>query len=103
MANGFQESGTGFTGKADADPRLAALLALDHDKAKLHFRENLIHLMESQRVTAADLSRKTGISKGTIDKLRPFIVCADWTPGGQLDDTKLRARLTSQPAQLSLF
>ena len=40
---------------------------------------------------------------GSIDKVRPFIEAADWTPGGLTDDARLRARLTPQPEQLSLF
>lgn len=40
---------------------------------------------------------------GTIDKVRPFIECVDWTPGGLTDDAKLRAKLSPQPEQLSLF
>lgn len=40
---------------------------------------------------------------GSIDKVRPFIECEDWTPGGLTDDSRLRARLTPQPEQLSLF
>jgi putative DNA modification/repair radical SAM protein len=40
---------------------------------------------------------------GSVDKVRPFIVAADWTPGGWIDDSKLETRLAPQPAQLSLF
>ncbi|MGB3336104.1 MAG: radical SAM protein, partial [Devosia sp.] len=40
---------------------------------------------------------------GAIDKVRPFIEADDWTPGGLTDDQRLRARLTPQPEQLSLF
>jgi putative DNA modification/repair radical SAM protein len=40
---------------------------------------------------------------GRIDKVRPFIETADWTPGASLDSTGLRARLTPQPEQMSLF
>ncbi|MEO6012595.1 MAG: putative DNA modification/repair radical SAM protein [Devosia sp.] len=36
-------------------------------------------------------------------KVRPFIVTADWTPGATLDDQQLRAKMTPQPQQLSLF
>jgi predicted DNA-binding helix-hairpin-helix protein len=36
-------------------------------------------------------------------KVRPFIVTEDWTPGATLDDQALRAKLTPEPAQLSLF
>jgi predicted DNA-binding helix-hairpin-helix protein len=40
---------------------------------------------------------------GAIDKVRPFIEAADWTPGGLTDHAGLRARLTPAPEQLSLF
>jgi predicted DNA-binding helix-hairpin-helix protein len=40
---------------------------------------------------------------GSIDKVRPFIEAADWTPGGLTDHERLRAKLTPQPEQLSLF
>jgi putative DNA modification/repair radical SAM protein len=40
---------------------------------------------------------------GSIDKVRPFIEAADWNPGGLTDDHRLRARLTPEPEQLSLF
>ncbi len=40
-----------------------------------------------------------------LDKVRPFIVALDWTPGGLTDAADLRARLAPEPApvQLSLF
>ncbi|MGV3575400.1 MAG: putative DNA modification/repair radical SAM protein [Devosia sp.] len=40
---------------------------------------------------------------GSIDKVRPFIEAADWTPGGLTDDVKLRAKLVPPPQQLNLF
>ena len=40
---------------------------------------------------------------GSIDKVRPFIETADWTPGGLTDDARLRQKLTPPPQQLSLF
>jgi putative DNA modification/repair radical SAM protein len=40
---------------------------------------------------------------GSIDKVRPFIEAVDWTPGGLTDHARLRAKLTPQPEQLSLF
>ena len=36
-------------------------------------------------------------------KVRAFIVAEDWTPGASLDDDRLRARMTPEPKQLSLF
>jgi putative DNA modification/repair radical SAM protein len=40
-----------------------------------------------------------------IDRVRPFIVALDWTPGGLTDAADLRARLTPQPkpVQMALF
>jgi putative DNA modification/repair radical SAM protein len=40
-----------------------------------------------------------------IDKVRPFIVALDWTPGGLTDAADLRLRLTpeAKPEQMSLF
>ncbi|MFN3932857.1 MAG: putative DNA modification/repair radical SAM protein [Brevundimonas sp.] len=40
-----------------------------------------------------------------IDKVRPFIVTLDWTPGGLTDAADLRARIAPDPApvQMSLF
>ena len=70
MASGFQESGAPFDGSTVKDPHLVALLGSDQEKTKLRFRETLIKMMETRRVTAAELARETGISKGTIDKLR---------------------------------
>jgi putative DNA modification/repair radical SAM protein len=40
---------------------------------------------------------------GRIDKVRPFIETADWTPGGTLDSANLRGKLTPPPKQMSLF
>ena len=40
---------------------------------------------------------------GSIDKVRPFIEAVDWTPGVLTDHARLRAKLTPQPEQLSLF
>lgn len=41
----------------------------------------------------------------SIDKVRPWIIALDWTPGGLTDAIDLRARLApeKQPEQLSLF
>ena len=40
---------------------------------------------------------------GSLTRMRPFVVADDWTPGGSLDDARLRARLTPRAEQLSLF
>ncbi len=39
----------------------------------------------------------------SLEKVRPFIETIDWTPGSVLESATLKARLTPQPAQLSLF
>jgi putative DNA modification/repair radical SAM protein len=51
------------------------------------------------RLRLADVARLCSSAK----KVRPFIVTDDWTPGASLDDRHLKARLTPEPAQLSLF
>ena len=38
-----------------------------------------------------------------LERVRPFLVTADWTPGGLLDRGDLRGRLSPAPEQLSLF
>ncbi|MDB5623549.1 MAG: biotin synthase [Devosia sp.] len=40
---------------------------------------------------------------GSIDAVRPFIEAVDWSPGGMTDDNRLKAKLTPQAEQLSLF
>ena len=45
---------------------------------------------------------------GSVKKLRPFVVCSDWTPGGLTDgadlrDTLIAAAPTIEPVQMSLF
>lgn len=51
------------------------------------------------RLTLADVARLTA----SIDKVRPFIAAADWTPGGLTDDLRLRQKLAPPPKQLELF
>ncbi|KRA97952.1 radical SAM protein [Devosia sp. Root685] len=51
------------------------------------------------RLTLADVSRLTA----SIDKVRPFIAAADWTPRGLTDDLRLRQKLAPPPKQLELF
>jgi putative DNA modification/repair radical SAM protein len=51
------------------------------------------------RLRLADVAQLCSSAK----KVRPFIVTDDWTPGASLDDRHLKARLTPEPAQLSLF
>ena len=61
--------------------------------------DKIVTTRRHHRLRLADVARLAG----SIDKLRPFIVADDWTPGPSLDDEKLRSRLTPPPAQLSLF
>lgn len=57
-------------------------------KARRHYR---LRLDDVARMTAS------------IDKVRPFIAAADWTPGGLTDDARLRQKLAPPPEQLALF
>ena len=56
-----------------------------------------------KRLTLEDLGRLSG----SVKRLKPFVVCADWTPGGATDDARLeaefRALATPQPVQMALF
>lgn len=61
--------------------------------------ERIVQTRRHHRLRLADVARMAS----SIDKVRPFISADDWTPGSSLDDQKLRARLTPQPQQLSLF
>ncbi|MDV3253139.1 putative DNA modification/repair radical SAM protein [Devosia sp. BK] len=61
--------------------------------------DRVITSRRHHRLTLADVSRLTA----SIDKVRPFISAADWTPGGLTDDIKLKQKLTPQPKQLELF
>ena len=70
MAQGFHEGSASFVAPSDRTARLVDLVAADQDALRLGFRETLIRLMAARRVTAGELARETGISKGTIDKLR---------------------------------
>ena len=51
------------------------------------------------RLRLDDVARLTA----SIDKVRPFIAAADWSPGGLTDDAKLRQKLAPPPEQLALF
>ncbi len=51
------------------------------------------------RLRLDDVARFTA----SIEKVRPFISAADWTPGGLTDDAKLRQKLAPPPEQMSLF
>jgi len=59
----------------------------------------LIGIRRYKRLVLEDLRRLT---RG-LDKLRPFIVTADWTPGALTDAANLRERFVPEPKQLDLF
>jgi putative DNA modification/repair radical SAM protein len=59
--------------------------------------DKLIEVRRFKAVTLEDVRRLT---RG-IEKLKPFIVTADWTPGGLTDSSGLRERVA--PVQMSLF
>ena len=59
--------------------------------------DRLIDVRRFKRLELADVGR---LSRG-IARLRPFLVCADWSPGQLTDRVDLREQL--QPRQLSLF
>ncbi len=61
--------------------------------------DRIVRSRRHHRLTLADVARMTA----SIDKVRPFIVASDWTPGASLDDSKLRQKLVPPPQQLSLF
>ena len=50
-------------------------------------------------LTLEDVRR---LSRG-LEKLKPFIVTADWRPGALTDRADLRDRVAPPPEQLSLF
>jgi predicted DNA-binding helix-hairpin-helix protein len=50
-------------------------------------------------VTLEDVRR---LARG-VEKLKPFLVTDDWSPGALADRADLRARLAPPPAQLDLF
>ena len=59
------------------------------DQAKLFRRFKRLELEDVKR-----------LSRG-IEKLKPFLVCADWSPGALTDRADLRQRV--EPQQLDLF
>jgi putative DNA modification/repair radical SAM protein len=59
--------------------------------------DRLLDVRRFKRLTLADVRR---LSRG-IEKLKPFLVAADWSPGQLTDRVDLRARL--EPRQLDLF
>jgi putative DNA modification/repair radical SAM protein len=63
--------------------------------------DRLIGLRRVKRVRLEDVRRLCR----AIGKVKPFIVCEGWRPGGETDALDLKARLPAEPApvQLSLF
>jgi predicted DNA-binding helix-hairpin-helix protein len=61
--------------------------------------DKIISVRRYKRLRLEDVGRLT---RG-LERVRPFLVAADWTPGGLLDRGDLRGRLTPAPQQLSLF
>jgi predicted DNA-binding helix-hairpin-helix protein len=61
--------------------------------------DRIIASRRSGALRLADIARL----RGALSRARPFIIAADWHPGGTLDDGRLRQKLAPQPAQLSLF
>ena len=61
--------------------------------------DRLIELRRVKQVRLEDVKRLAR----SLAKLKPFIVAADWTPGGLTDRADLRQRLAPEPRQLSLF
>lgn len=100
----------------DVDPKLAWALAhrevfpLDINRAprELLLRvpglgirsvDAIVGSRRHHRLRLDDVARLCG----SLAKVRPFIVAEGWTPGSQLDESSLRAKLVRQPRQLSLF
>lgn len=100
----------------DVDPKLAWALAhrevfpLDINRAprELLLRvpglgirsvDAIVGSRRHHRLRLDDVARLCG----SLAKVRPFILAEGWTPGSQLDESGLRAKLVRQPRQLSLF
>ncbi len=61
--------------------------------------QRILDTRRHRRLRLEDLGR---LCK-SIAKVRPFVIAEGWTPGGIIDRQDLRARLTPQPQQMSLF
>jgi putative DNA modification/repair radical SAM protein len=63
--------------------------------------DRLLKVRRLKRLGLEDLRRLAG----SVEKLKPFVVAQDWTPGGLTDAANLRARMPREPepAQLTLF
>ena len=61
--------------------------------------DKIVSTRRHHRLRLADVARMAA----SLDKVRPFIEAADWTPGGLTDDARLRQKFVPQPEQLALF
>ncbi|MGV3650968.1 MAG: putative DNA modification/repair radical SAM protein [Devosia sp.] len=61
--------------------------------------DRILSTRRHHRLRLDDVARLAG----SIETMRAFIVCADWTPGGVIDSQHLRARLIPKPQQMELF
>jgi putative DNA modification/repair radical SAM protein len=63
--------------------------------------DRMLQVRKLKRLELEDVRRLAR----TVDKIRPFIVTADWSPGALTDRVDLRARMPKEPEpqQLSLF
>ena len=59
-------------------------------------------MLQVRRIKALRLEDVRRLTRG-VEKLKPFIVTADWTPGALIDAADLRERLAPAPEQQSLF
>jgi putative DNA modification/repair radical SAM protein len=59
--------------------------------------DRILDVRRFRRLDLADVKR---LSRG-IEKLKPFLVCADWSPGALTDRVDLRERV--EPKQMDLF
>jgi putative DNA modification/repair radical SAM protein len=61
--------------------------------------DKVVEVRRYKAIRLADLKR---LSRG-VEKLKPFVVCADWSPGALTDRADLRERLSPPAEQLDLF
>jgi putative DNA modification/repair radical SAM protein len=61
--------------------------------------DRILQVRRFKRLELADIRR---LSRG-IEKLKPFLVAADWSPGALTDRADLRQRMAPEPEQLGLF
>jgi putative DNA modification/repair radical SAM protein len=61
--------------------------------------DKILATRRHHRLRLADVARMAA----SLEKVRPFIEAADWSPGGMTDDARLRQKFAPQPEQLALF